>query len=237
MPNDKVSLIIPFYNEERELYKVFQDIKKFEKRSKLIKEYLFFDDASSDKSFELCKKFQKKYKLKKKKFFLYKNNKNLGWAKTLMRGLKLSKGKFCLYIPGDGEARLCEFFLNKKINFNKDVIIFQRKTMHSRPFIRVLISKAYRLILYLIFPIKFIDLNGIILIKKNKIRKLNIFSKSFFISAEIIIKSYICKLRIDENHYFTLMGKDVYKSSSLNFFQLKLVTKDLLKLVRYVLKF
>ena len=72
MPNDKVSLIIPFYNEERELYKVFQDIKKFEKRSKLIKEYLFFDDASSDKSFELCKKFQKKYKLKKKNFFFIK---------------------------------------------------------------------------------------------------------------------------------------------------------------------
>ena len=237
----KISLIIPFYNEEKELKKIFEDISKFEKNNNLINEYIFIDDCSSDASNFICKNFIKSSKLSfRKKIFLYKNKKNFGWAKTLRKGYDLSKSNYCLYIPGDGEAKICQFLkkkIIKKIDFNNDLIIFQREKMSSRPFLRIIISKIYKFLLYCIFPIKIIDLNGLLMIKKRKVKILNLFSNSFFISAEIIIKSFLLGLKIDSGQSFILMQKEKYKSTSLNLKQCKLVLKDFLKLIYYSLNF
>jgi glycosyltransferase involved in cell wall biosynthesis len=237
----KISLIIPFYNEEKELKKIFEDISKFEKTYNLIDEYIFIDDCSSDTSNLICKNLikSKKYNLKKK-VSLYKNKKNFGWAKTLRRGYNLSRNNYCLYIPGDGEAKICQFLkknIIKRIDFNNDLIIFQREKMSSRPFLRIIISKIYKILLYLIFPIKIIDLNGLLMIKKKKVKILNLFSNSFFISAEIIIKSFLLGFKIDSSQSFILMQKEKYKSTSLNVKQCKLVLIDLLKLIYYSLNF
>ena len=83
----------------------------------------------------------------------------------------MCRNDYCLYIPGDGEAKICQFLkkkIIKRINFNNDLIIFQREKMSSRPFQRIIISKIYKFLLYLIFPIKIIDLNGLLMIKKKK---------------------------------------------------------------------
>ena len=237
----KISLIIPFYNEEKELKKIFQDISKFEKNNKLINEYIFIDDCSSDTSNLVCKSLIKSNKYNfNKKIYLYKNKKNSGWAKTLRKGYNLCRNDYCLYIPGDGEAKICQFLkkkIIKRINFNNDLIIFQREKMSSRPFQRIIISKIYKFLLYLIFPIKIIDLNGLLMIKKKKVKILNLFSNSFFISAEIIIKSFLLGLKIDTNQSFVLMQKKKYKSTSLNIKQCKLVLIDFLKLFYYSLNF
>ena len=239
--NKKISIIIPFYNEEKELKKIFKDILKFEKNNKLINEYIFIDDCSSDSSNLICKNFIKSTKFNlRKKIFLHKNKKNFGWAKTLKKGYDLSRSDYCLYIPGDGEAKICQFFkkkIIKKINFNNDLIIFQREKMSSRPIPRIIISKIYKFLLYFAFPIKIIDLNGLLMIKKKKIKVLGLFSNSFFISAEIIIKSFLLDFKIDSNQSFFLMKKKEYKSTSLNIKQCKLVLKDFLKLINYSMNF
>lgn len=223
-----ISVIIPFFNEENEIGKVFKDISQFElKNNKLIKEYIFVDDGSKDKSRMLLNKY-KKNTLLKNKIKIIINKKNIGWAKSLIKGYKISSSEFSLFIPGDGEARLCEFL--KITNFNYDVIIFQRMNLLSRPLIRIIVSKIYKIILYILFPIKYIDLNGLILIKNKKINSLNLVSNSFFISAEIIIKSFIKNYKINTSNNFKLTKKKKYKSTSLNLKQLKLVSADLLKL-------
>ena len=152
----------------------------------------------------------------------------------------MSRNSYCLYIPGDGEAKICQFLkknIIKKINFNNDLIIFQREKMSSRPFVRIILSKIYKFLLYLLFPINIIDLNGLLMIKKKKVKELNLFSNSFFISAEIIIKSFLLDLKIDSSQSFILMQKKKYKSTSLNIKQCKLVFIDLLKLIYYSLNF
>jgi glycosyltransferase involved in cell wall biosynthesis len=140
-----ISVIIPFFNEEFEIKRVFKDISKFElKNNNIIKEYIFIDDGSKDKSLTLLKNFKKKFFVKNKiKIIL--NEKNIGWAKSLIKGYKMSSGKFSLFIPGDGEAKLCDFL--KINNFEDDVVIFQRISMSSRPFIRIIMSKMYKIIL------------------------------------------------------------------------------------------
>tara|TARA_Y100000741_G_C18258649_1_gene559866 strand:+ start:712 stop:1425 length:714 start_codon:yes stop_codon:yes gene_type:complete len=232
---NRISIVIPFFNEDKEISKVFKDIVKFEKKSKIVNEYIFIDDCSTDKSLKLFNSFKKILSPNfKKKVRLFKNKKNLGWSKSLLKGYSLAKSQYILYIPGDGEAKLCEFL--KKINFQYDLVIFQRKSMNTRPVMRRIISKIYKYILYYIFPIELSDLNGIILIKKIKIKELKLFSNSFFISAEIIIKSFIKKYKIDTSRKFKLSKKKIYKSTSLSFVQLFYVLIDLLKLISFRVK-
>ena len=165
-------------------------------------------------------------KIKKKKLKIITNKKNIGWCKSLIKGYSLAKGKYSLFIPGDGEAKITEFLKNLKIKETTDVFIFQRKSMIGRPLFRVFISHLYKNILSIVFNFKKIDLNGIILIKTSLIKKMKLFSNSFFISAEIIIRCKMKSYKINHNNYFTLSPKKKYKSNSLNFRQIKLVLLD-----------
>ena len=135
----KISLIIPFYNEEKELKKIFEDISKFEKSNKLIDEYIFIDDCSYDNSNLICRNFIKSNRSNlKKKLFLFKNKKNFGWAKTLKRGYNLSRNDYCLYIPGDGEAKICQFL--KKNIIKKITFIFKYLILIKCNIIKIMIK-------------------------------------------------------------------------------------------------
>lgn len=115
MKKEKLSVVIPFFNEQQELPTLFLDLIKFEKNnSNYVLEYLFINDASTDNSVKVITNLKNKIskKIKRKIKILY-NKKNLGWSKTVQRGYKESRGEYVLFIPGDGEARLTQFFSNK----------------------------------------------------------------------------------------------------------------------------
>ncbi len=225
-----ISLIIPFFNEESELPDLINDLEEFENKDHLlINEYIFINDSSTDKSiFILNRKIKETKFLKKKKIKIITNDVNMGWCKSLLKGYKLATQKYSLYIPGDGEARITEFLQNYRIDINTDVAVFQRKSMKGRPKIRVLISYLYKKIIGLIFNLPNIDFNGIILAKSEVLKKIELNSKSNFISAEIILKAKKNKFKINFDNYFFLFQKKKYKSSSLSFNQLKIVIIDLI---------
>jgi glycosyltransferase involved in cell wall biosynthesis len=230
-----LSIVIPFFNEEQELPLLFRDFIKFEKNNpNLIIEYLFINDGSKDDSLRIISNLKKKTKKKiNSKIKIFSNTKNIGWAKTLIKGYKKSTGKYILFIPGDGEVKLTQFL--KNIIFGeKEVIIVQRNSMMCRPIIRILISYIYRIVISLIFFIKIIDYNGLIILKKDIVKKLNISSNSFFISAEIIVKSFKFDLNIDYMNSFKLFPKNSYKSTSLSLNQLFKVAKDIFITLAFV---
>jgi glycosyltransferase involved in cell wall biosynthesis len=229
MKNQKISIIIPFFNEKHELKEVIKIIKKQEKiNKKLIYEYIFINDYSSDNSLKVINNEKKKLiNYISKKIKIYTNKKNIGFARTVMKGFGLAKSAYVLFVSGDGEVDISE--ITNQINFNYDLCIFQRKSMQSRPASRIIISKIYKRLISFIFKIKKIDFNGVSMIKKNKIKKLNLTSNSFFFNAEIIIKSTKNKLNISYNNYFNLRKKNMYKSTSLNFKQFFYVFLDLIK--------
>lgn len=234
MKKNFLSIIIPFYNEEMEIQDLFNDILIFEnKYSTLVLEYIFIDDCSTDRSLKILNNKLKEVKTNlKKKIKIFKNVKNLGWSRTLIKGYSLVKGEYSLFIPGDGEAKLTEF-LTINNTLSKDILIFQRKSMPGRPLIRVVISHMYRYFISFIFFIKKMDFNGLIIIKTKKISELNLSSDSFFISAEIIIKSLKKKFTYDNKYKFKLFPKKHYKSTSLSFLQLKKIIIDILKTYKY----
>ena len=123
----------------------------------------------------------------------------------------------------------------KIINEKFDILLIQRKAMKGRPLTRRFISYVYRNILSILFFIKIRDFNGLIIINKKKIKNLNLCSKSFFISAEILIKSIKKKLGMNDSYYFSVETKKKYKSTSLTFKQFFLLLNDLIKTYNYLI--
>jgi glycosyltransferase involved in cell wall biosynthesis len=231
-----LSVIVPFFNEELELPLLFRDLLKFEKKNpSFILEYLFINDSSNDNSLRIICNLKKNSKKKiSTKIKILSNKKNIGWSKTLLRGYRQSRGDYILFIPGDGEARLTQFL--KKISFEKkEVIIFQRNSMLYRPVKRILISYIYRFLISIIFLTRFVDFNGLIILKKDIIKKINISSNSFFVSAEIIVKCYKLGFNVDCKNSFKLFSKKKYKSSSLNFKQFFRIIKDAITTLRFII--
>jgi glycosyltransferase involved in cell wall biosynthesis len=230
MNSKKISIIIPFFNEQHELKEVIKNIKKQEQINKnLIYEYIFINDCSNDDSLKIIDNEKKKLiKTLYKKIKIFNNNKNIGFARTVIKGFNLAKSPYVLFITGDGEVDITE--ITRQINFNFDLNIFQRKSMQYRPISRIIISQIYRRLISLIFNVKKIDFNGVSMIKKNKIKKIKLSSNSFFLNAEIIIKAIHSKFNISYSNYFNVKKKNLYKSTSLNFKQLFYVFIDLIKI-------
>lgn len=229
-----LSVIIPFFNEEKGIPLVVKDILNFEKKNSLCAlEYIFIDDGSSDDSLIILEKLKKKlFKSLKKKIKIIKNGKNSGFAKKLIQGFNLAKGKYVICIVSDGEVRISQFF--DKIEFSSDLLILQRKTVFNRPVIRIMLSYLYRFLISIIFFVKVIDFNGLLVIKKSIIRKLNITSNSFFITAEIIVKSIKLGYSINIEKYLQTYVKEVYISTSLSILQFRRILLDIYKTKRFL---
>ena len=58
--NTEISVVIPVFNEEKNLLKLYQELKKTLKDIKKKYEIIFVDDGSNDKSFHILKNIDKK---------------------------------------------------------------------------------------------------------------------------------------------------------------------------------
>lgn len=92
MNNPKISVLMPVYNAEKFLREAIDSILNQTFRDF---EFLIINDASTDNS----KKFILSYKDPRIKYF--ENNKNLGVARTLNRGLRLAKGEYIARMDAD----------------------------------------------------------------------------------------------------------------------------------------
>lgn len=125
-----ISFVIPVYNEERNLQKLFTAIKEFIYNNANINvEFILVNDGSKDKSLKLIKKFCKN---NKKVFFLsYKNNVGKGFA--LKKGVLFSKKKWIITIDADLSTDFNQIKeWNKKYFFNFKTAYFgSRKLPNS----------------------------------------------------------------------------------------------------------
>lgn len=228
-----ISIIIPFYNEEDEISSLLNDIEKFEQINNSVREYIFINDSSIDASLKIvkifCSTISKKLKIKIK---IINNKKNIGWAKSVCKGYNTAKGDYLMFVPGDGEVKLTNFF--NKISLNCDVTVIQRGSMPGRPLLRILISYIFRILVSIVFRIKLFDYNTIIILKKKVISTIKIQSNSFFINAEIIVKSFYYNFSIDYSQKLKLYKKKQYKSTSLSFKSLFKVIRDFFKTFKFV---
>lgn len=185
-----ISIILPFYNEEKRLKTTLSNIVKFSNRSKIkFKEFIFVDDGSYDSSFKIVNDFFKKKINTKINYKLIKLPHNLGKGGALKRGVKISNGEWILTSDIDFSVSLFQLndwermkYLKKtnKVYFaSRSHILSKVNSRYYRRFIGTLL----RLIISFFLQIKIRDTQcGFKLYKKEVAKK--IFPKIKFCGYE-----------------------------------------------------
>ena len=94
----KYSLVIPFYNEEKNIRKVVNLLKEVSKRNKFI-EFILVNNGSTDDSDIIFKKIL--LDKNKKIFKLFNVKKNIGYGYGIKYGLARSKGDYLAWTHSD----------------------------------------------------------------------------------------------------------------------------------------
>ena len=95
---EKISIVVPCYNEEKSLPYFYEEIDKVSKKMKsVVFELLFIDDGSNDKTLEVLKDLSKKDKRVKYLSF----SRNFGKESAIYAGLENSTGDYVTLMDAD----------------------------------------------------------------------------------------------------------------------------------------
>jgi len=95
----KVSVIVPVYNLENYVQDCIEGL--LQQETNFAFEVIAIDDASTDNSFSILKNLQQEYSSILK---IFKNEVNLGLAKTMQKLLEHASGLYIAYLDGDDIA-------------------------------------------------------------------------------------------------------------------------------------
>lgn len=114
---DLISVIIPIYNSERWLERCIMSVTNQTYRNL---EIILVNDGSSDKSLEICEKFKKSDNR-----IVLINKENEGVSKARNDGLKLSNGRYIMFVDSDDwiEHDMCEILINTIKNEEVDLVL------------------------------------------------------------------------------------------------------------------
>jgi glycosyltransferase involved in cell wall biosynthesis len=228
MIKKKLSIIVPVYNEEKNLKKSFLELRKSLKYSKIKKyEIIFIDDKSTDKSLQILLKIKEKNKK------IIKNEKNLGLGASLKKGYSASSGDYITWFPSDNEHPSREIDKLFKIisTDNKiDIVIPYVSNVKERTYFRRVLSTLYILIINILFFKKISYYNGLVIYKKkflfNAIDKIN--NSSFSFNAELLLRCLKKTNKFIEIPY-KIKRKAEKKTSAINI-------KNLILIIYYIFR-
>lgn len=207
----KILIIIPAYNEEKNIQDVLNDLKNFFNE----KDILVINDSSTDNTRQI---------VEKNKINCITNIFNLGYAYAVQTGIKYAKKHdydYCLMFDGDGQhiAKEAKKLVDKIKETNCDIVIGSRyleKGNYNAPKIRKLATNFFSWLIKLICHTKISDpLSGFQIINSKVIDKYSRMGEyPEFPDANLIIEMLINGYQIQEvsikmkNRHF---GKSMHK--------------------------
>ena len=179
-----IDVIIPFYNEEKNVFESHQNQLNLEKLFN-IKNFIYINNGSSDKTLENLNEIAKKYR----KIKVIDIKKNLGYGNGIKKGLELSESDFILINHGDLQFDSYDFFRTNLSNINpKTKNIFSKRL--NRSFLDSFCSMILRIIISIICLHKVKDFNGQPKIfNKDLIENINSFPDDFTFDLYLYFKT------------------------------------------------
>ena len=185
-----LSILIPVYNEENFLKKLFEELKIYFNNNKT--EVIIIDDGSTDNSNQIINEFKNSQKYK----FLFKLLRldiNSGKGKALQTGLKNASGEYILLQDADLELDTKDSHeMYQMIQFNKEIkCIFgsrylSGKLKKNNYFFNSLIGKINSLIFNIFFSQSLSDVHcGLKILHKSVIDKLKLSVNDFGIEIDL----------------------------------------------------
>jgi len=133
----KISIIIPIYNEEKNLHPNLKKIEKYIFSHCVNCECIFIDDASIDSSLEILKDFQKNSPLTIKIVVLEKNS---GQHNAILAGMEYAKGDYIITIDADLQIPINNLSKILENIDSKYDIISGKRYKRNDPLIRKIMS-------------------------------------------------------------------------------------------------
>lgn len=154
-----LSLVVPFFNEERIIRKTLDNALDFFHNTGYQFEIILIDDGSRDRSFEIVRK----YKDLHNNMIVLKNEKNFGKGYSVRRGMLQAKGEYIFFLDADFPIFFNE--TDKLLNFLKQgckIVISSRtlpesKILIPQPFYRRLAGRIFHFFSEFIIPTKVSD--------------------------------------------------------------------------------
>ncbi len=215
----ELSLVIPFYNEEKNLSDFLSSLISLFNSKKVDYEIVAVNNGSVDRTGELLASFAKK----NKRMRVVTIAKNIGYSFGITSGLKVAKGTYVGYCWGDGQIvaeDVYKVFAELKEG-NADICKIKRVYRQDSLFRRIE-SLFYNVFYDVLFSLKLKDINGCPKIMKREVlAALNPVSRDWFIDAELMIKAIRKKFKVSEipvTYYRRGKGKSkVRLTTSLEF--------------------
>ena len=192
-----LSIVIPVYNEDKQLHNT---VKKINKISKRIKDYeiVFIDDFSTDNTKQIIKKSIRS----NKKIKYYKNIKK-GLGSAIGLGINKSTKKFVCIFMCDNSDDLSDLMKYYKIidKNNLDAVLGSRFLKNSRitnyPILKMVLNRIFNYIVKIIFLSNYNDFTNAFKIYKKKTLKelMPIVSDHFNVFLELPLKIIIRKYK------------------------------------------
>jgi len=187
MKKEKLSLIIPVYNEEKTLGEILGKVIKV--RFPIKREIIVVDDCSQDNSLKIAKKFEKKYKEIK----LIKHKKNKGKGAALRTGIKKATGTIIGIQDSDLEYNPEEIvYLIKPLLKNECKVVYGSRFINKYKYKK---NKFYygnrilSLITSILYMRKITDMETCYkFFRKEVLERIKLKSKRFDIEPEITAK-------------------------------------------------
>ena len=185
-----LSIIIPVYNESRNLEKTVNNLRKIKKNIKKFN-LIFIDDFSTDNTLNILVKLSKKYS-----FIKIHKNKKKGLGSAIEEGIKRSNFNYVAVFMADSSDSIND--LNryyKTISTKKyDAILGSRFIKDSKikdyPFFKYFLNRIFNNFVKLIFFSDYNDFTNAFKIYKKSVLKelLPIVSENFNVFLEIPLK-------------------------------------------------
>ena len=153
---EKISVVVPCYNEEKAIPIFYSEIDKISKKMKKLNfEFLFINDGSSDKTLDVCKELAKKDKRVKYISF----SRNFGKEAAMYAGMEHSIGDYVTIM--DVDLQDPPELLPKMYNCIKekgyDCVATRRVTRKGEPPIRSFLARRFYKLINKMSDIEMVD--------------------------------------------------------------------------------
>ena len=155
---EKISVVIPCYNEEESLEYLYKEIIKVEKefkKKKVTMEFVLVDDGSKDNTLNIIKSFAEK----NKSFHYITFSRNFGKEAAMLAGLEYSTGDYVTIMDADLQDPPKMLYQMYEILKNEDYdsVGVRRSTRKGEPPIRSFFAKIFYKIINKLSKVEMID--------------------------------------------------------------------------------
>jgi len=190
----ELSIVIPAYNEEKVIEKTLRDLLDQAHIQEIEVEIVVVDDGSNDRTYEIIKEIA----LSEKRINPLSHDKNMGFGKALMTGIKNSTKEKILLVPADGQfdAREIGIFCSALDDF--DLVLGTRSERKGYSLFRLLVSVTYINLVNLFFAQNYRDTNWIQAWRKKIFEKVHSESSGVFFLQETVTRTRMAGFKIGQ---------------------------------------